>query len=588
MKTRFLALVLCAVASVTAAPAGEPVDLDTIGKIRHEGFRNSKVMELAQELMDGVGPRLTGSPNMKAADDWAVAKFTELGLANAHLESWGPFGRGWVYEACSVRLLAPDTAQLVALPQAWSPGTSGPVRGQAIRVNPATKEDLEKFKGQLAGKIAVYGELRELKSRTSRSPSATTTRSSAKRRSTRSRGSLRPATGRISARSTPSAGSCAGRRTSSSPRRKSWQSSPRGSTTGRTLSVGGAGTWKKGDPQGVPNVVLAAEHFGRIARLLEKKRTVELEVDVKARFIEEDLMQWNAIAEIPGTDKKGEVVMIGAHFDSWHGGTGATDNGAGSVVAMEAMRILKALGVKPKRTIRIALWSGEEQGLLGSRAYVAAALRVPARAASLRVGDEMPSFLRPPTGRLTVKPEHAKLAAYFNLDNGTGKIRGIYAQENIAVVPIFQAWLEPLKDLGATAVTLNRHERDRPPVVRRRGPAGLPVHPGRDRVRHPHAPHEHGRLRAAAEGATSCRRRSSWPSSPTTPRCATRMLPRKPMPKDPTPTPTPAAAPGQPAAKPATPKELVRLKRRWAALLLGAGALVGASGSPARRSHRSR
>ena len=196
------------------------------------------------------------------------------------------------------------------------------------------------------------------------------------------------------------------------------------------------------------------ESFGRVARLLDRDVAVEVEIDVKARFIEEDQMQWNTIAEIPGTDRKDEVVMIGAHLDSWHGGTGATDNGAGSVVAMEAMRILKAVGAKPRRTIRIGLWSGEEQGLFGSRAYVSQ--HFASRPEPSAEEKEKPFFLRKKTGPLTVKPEHAKLSAYFNLDNGTGKIRGIYAEDNAAAIPIFEAWLEPFHDLGATLVTMNR------------------------------------------------------------------------------------------------------------------------------------
>ena len=220
-------------------------------------------------------------------------------------------------------------------------------------------------------------------------------------------------------------------------------------------------------------------------------------MDVKARFIEEDLMQWNTIAEIPGTDKKDEIVMIGAHLDSWHGGTGATDNGAGSVVVMEAMRILKAVGAKPRRTIRIALWSGEEQALYGSRAYVSQ--HFASRPEPSAEEKDQPFYLRKKTGPLTVKPEHAKLSAYFNLDNGSGKIRGIYSQDNAAVVPIFQAWLEPFADLGATLVTMNRTGGTDHGSFDEVGPSGLPVRAGRARVRDTDAPHEHGRLRAAPE-----------------------------------------------------------------------------------------
>ncbi|HEV2064153.1 MAG TPA: M20/M25/M40 family metallo-hydrolase, partial [Thermoanaerobaculia bacterium] len=303
--------------------------------------------------------------------------------------------------------------------------------------------------------------------------------------------------------------------------------------------------WKKGDPQGVPSLAMDAEHFGRIVRLLEKKKDVQLEVDVKVRFIEEDQMQWNTIAEIPGTDKKGEVVMLGAHLDSWHGGTGATDNGAGSVVAMEAVRILQALGVKPKRTIRIGLWSGEEQGLLGSKGYVSAHFASrpdpPAPAPGAPPADDLPSFLRRPTGPLTVKPEHARLAAYFNLDNGTGKVRGIYAQENAAVVPIFQAWLEPLKDLGATAVTLNNTSGTDHLSFDAVGLPGFQFI--QDEIEYDTRTH-HTNMDVYERLQKADLMQASVVMATFVYEAAMRnsMLPRKPMPKDePPPTPTPAA-----------------------------------------------
>ncbi len=219
------------------------------------------------------------------------------------------------------------------------------------------------------------------------------------------------------------------------------------------VRVAGGGSWEPGQSVGVPALVMAAEHYNQILRLVEHGRPVELEIDIAARFHDGDLQAYNTVAEIPGTDKKGEVVMAGAHLDSWHSGTGATDNAAGSAVVMEAARILKALGVKPRRTIRFALWSGEEQGLLGSRAYVKQhfATRPESRDPQQQ---ELPERYRDDTWPLDLKPEHARLAAYFNLDNGAGRIRGIYAEENVAVKPIFAAWLTPFADLGAGAVTL--------------------------------------------------------------------------------------------------------------------------------------
>ena len=212
---------------------------------------------------------------------------------------------------------------------------------------------------------------------------------------------------------------------------------------------------------------MSASQWNRVARLLDRKIDVEVELDVKAAFHEDDTNGYNVVAELPGTDKKGEVVMLGAHLDSWHPGTGATDNAAGSAVMMEAIRILKAIDAKPKRTVRLGLWGGEEQGLLGSRAYVYE--HFASRPEPKEAGpDELPSFMRnEPPAPITLKPDHAKLAAYFNLDNGTGKIRGVYLQENAAVKPIFESWMEPVKDLGATRIDHEQHRRHRPPVVRR-------------------------------------------------------------------------------------------------------------------------
>src|SRR5581483_2151880 len=203
-------------------------------------------------------------------------------------------------------------------------------------------------------------------------------------------------------------------------------------------------------PEGVPILAMDVEHFGRIARLLERNVPVQLELDVRNKFYNDDPTSWDTVAEIPGTDKRDEVVMVGAHLDSWHGGTGATDNAAGCAITMEAMRILQALGVKPRRTIRIALWTGEEEGLLGSRAYVAQHFGArPENAAE----KDLPSFLRKPGTPLTLKAEQKTVSGYFNIDNGTGRIRGIYLQENAAVAPIFQAWLVPFHDLGADTIT---------------------------------------------------------------------------------------------------------------------------------------
>jgi carboxypeptidase Q len=430
-----------------ALPAQERVDLDMVTRIRQEGFRHSKVMETASELMDRIGPRLTGSPQMKQANEWTRARLAEWGLSNAHLESWGPFGRGWTYDGCSVRMLSPDRAELLALPEAWTPGTNGVVSAKAVRVKATTKEELEKEKGKVAGKIVFLGELREVKPHAKAELERYDEKSLAElfqyeipggpprydREDARRRYEFRKAADKFFAEEKPLAIVTPGRH------------------DGGTMIVQSGGSYKKGDPPGVPSLVMAVEHFGRISRLLERNVEVNLELDVKARFLEDDLMQSNTFAEIPGTDRRGEVVMLGAHLDSWHAGTGATDNGAGVVITMEAIRILQALGVKPKRTIRVALWSGEEQGLFGSKAYVSEHF---ASRPEKPEDKDLPWFMQKDTWPITVKPEHAKLSAYFNVDNGTGKVRGIYAQENAAVAPIFEAWMGPLKDLEVTTVTM--------------------------------------------------------------------------------------------------------------------------------------
>jgi hypothetical protein len=442
-----LSILLLVSVLAPGVPAEERVDLDMVTRIRQEGFRNSKVMETASALTDGIGARLTGSPGMKKANEWTRDKLAEWGLANAHLESY-PFGRGWSYESVSVRMLVPTTTPLYALPKAWSPGTNGPVRGRVVLARLTTKDDLEKQKGKLRGLIVLTDEMREVKPQEKPAlerydekeldelgkyeiPPA---RSPFGPEEFRRRREFRRTLNVFLEEEKPLAVIDAGR------------------LDGGLFHVQGGGSWRKGDPVGVPALVMAVEHYGQIARLLERKEPVELELDVKAQFHDNDPLAYNTVAEIPGSDRNGEIVMLGAHMDSWHGATGATDNAAGVAAAMEAVRILKAIGAKPRRTIRIALWSGEEQGLFGSEKYVLehfASKPMPADP------KERENFsLRRSPGPLTLKPEHSKLSAYFNMDNGTGRVRGIYAQENAAVVPIFESWLEPVKDLGATTVTM--------------------------------------------------------------------------------------------------------------------------------------
>jgi carboxypeptidase Q len=444
MRTATVAFLLFA----TAAFAAESPDLTMQTRIRQEEFRNSKVMEIASGLMDFVGARLTGSPNMKRANEWTRDKLTEFGLSNAHLEPWGPFGKGWSYEYVSMRMTSPDVTQLWALPRAWSASTNGLVRGNAIKVKMETKEDIEKNKGKLAGKFVLLGDPPEMKPHEKLQYQRYDEKGLADLGQYEIPGGVRP---RFTREETIKRREFGRAMLPFLAEEKPLAVIVPGTGDFGNFHVQGAGSFRGNEQYPVPSVVLSDEQYGRIARLIDMKKDPELELEVRTKTYD-NAEVFNTIAELPGTDKKNEIVMLGAHLDSWHGGTGATDNGAGSVVAMEVMRVLKAIGVAPRRTIRIALWSGEEEGLLGSRAYVSE--HFASRPEPPADERDMPSQFRRNIGPLTIKPEHARIAGYFNVDNGTGKIRGIYAQENAAVVPIFQSWLQSLSDLGATTVTM--------------------------------------------------------------------------------------------------------------------------------------
>ncbi|MGI9103479.1 MAG: M20/M25/M40 family metallo-hydrolase [Terriglobales bacterium] len=458
-KKRFAAAVLAIVLTAgmvvpaTAGSPGEGVDLEMITRIRQEEFRDSKVMDTLSELTDDIGPRLTGSPNMKRANEWTRDQFTKWGLVNAHLEAWGPFGRGWSEEAAAVRMVAPDTAMLFAYPEAWTPGTPGMVRGKVVRAKITRQEDFEKYRGKLAGAIVLLGEMHEVKPQ----DEAAMVRYDDKRLDDiyQYQAAMYPGYHRPERAELVRMFAFRKQLAQFLAEEKPAVVIKPSSGDGGTIFVGGSRP-AKGDSPAVPTLMMAIEHFGRISRLVDRDVPVELEVDVRNKFYGDDeSMAYNTVAEIPGTDKKDEIVMLGGHLDSWHSGTGATDNGAGVAVAMEAVRLLKALGVKPRRTIRIALWSGEEQGLLGSKAYVAQHVAERQEPPVKDVAEAaLPSYMRRARGPIVTKSEWPKISAYFNLDNGSGKIRGIYTQQNAAVRPIFEAWLEPFRDLGAGTITL--------------------------------------------------------------------------------------------------------------------------------------
>jgi hypothetical protein len=376
-----------------------------------------------------------------------------MGLSNAHLEAWGPFGRGWANQYINVRMTSPDIAPLIVYAKAWTPGTSGVVSGKCVRVNIEKKEDFDKYKGKLAGMVVIFGADAEVKPITE-APFKRYTDDELSKTNVYEippdRGPFRPA-------------AAARRQQFAKDLNQFFVDEKvlavvdhyRYTSGGGTVFVQSGGSYKIGETTTIPQLVMAVEHWNRIARLLQQKKDVTLELNVVNNFYDDDPMQYDTIAEIPGTDKdkKDEVVMIGAHLDSWHAGTGATDNGAGSIVMMEAMRILKTLDLKPRRTIRIGLWSGEEEGLLGSQHYVEQHFgsRPPLDDPNMK---GMPTLMRREAGPVTTKPEQKKLSVYFNVDNGTGRLRGVYLQENAAVAPIFQAWMEPFKDLGMTTLSM--------------------------------------------------------------------------------------------------------------------------------------
>jgi hypothetical protein len=440
---------VAALALAHALRAEEPVDWDMVSRIRDEGFGRSRVMETLAHLTDRIGSRLTGSPGMRAANEWTRDRLEQWGLENAAVEPWGRFGRGWSFDRASVHMVSPLRSPLLALPEAWTPGTAGAQRGQAMRVTLDDEEDFAEHRGKLAGKVLFLDderdappaerpefrrytveeleELSEFPVPRTRDPEENRKRALERRRRAEA---LREF--------------LAGEGVLATVEVSGWGAG--------ILRVGGGGSRDPGDETGPPSLVMAAEHYGWVVRLLDEGQSVELEIDVDARFHDDDLDAYNTLAEIPGAGRKDEVVMVGAHLDSWHAAAGANDNAAGSAVAMEAVRILEALGVRPRRTIRIALWSGEEQGLLGARAYVERHFASRPEPADPEV-RALPRALQPPTWPLRLAPAHAKLSAYFNVDNGSGKIRGVYTQGNVAVGPIFERWLEPFADLGADTVT---------------------------------------------------------------------------------------------------------------------------------------
>ncbi|MGA7566700.1 MAG: M20/M25/M40 family metallo-hydrolase [Terriglobales bacterium] len=442
-------------------PAKENIDYAMYQRIRDEGLMHSHVMDYASALADGIGPRLTGSPNLHKANEWTREQLAAMGCSNAHLEDWGEFGMGWQQLNTWVRMASPDTAVFIAQAAPWSPSTNGAVTGQAIWVHITDEKDFDKYKGKLAGKIVLLGDMREVNpvdkplftrlddkdlEKIAEFPLEKPKSISDRLRDYIKRMTLLEKTGKFLAAEHAVAVILPSR-----------DGRDNGGSGGTIFDDGGLGwfTYKRDHADPLPVVVMAIENYGRVYRLLKANVPVSIEMNVDVKYFGDHEHGFDTIAEIPGTDPKlkDEVVMVGGHLDSWTSGTGATDNGAGTVVAMEVMRILNTLQVKPRRTIRIGLWTGEEQGLFGSVGYVKQHFGyVPLSTAPDQL--QVPDFLRKPAGPIELKPEQSKISAYFNVDNGTGKILGIYLQQNAAEAPIFAQWMEPLKDLGVTTITM--------------------------------------------------------------------------------------------------------------------------------------
>ncbi|HEX8475326.1 MAG TPA: M20/M25/M40 family metallo-hydrolase [Pyrinomonadaceae bacterium] len=493
-------------------PAPTPSN-DPIERIKEEGLKRSQIMQTLDYLTNVIGPRLTNSPNMRRANNWTRDKLTEWGMQNAHLEAWGPFGRGWTLRRFSAEIIEPQAFPLLAYPKAWSPGLDAPLTGEVINVDANTEEELQRYKGKLRGAIVLVGLVRELKAK------------------------FDPVATRITDKELLELADAPDPATV--PRRPQFQATPeqiaafrfadrkmqfyheegaallvdasRAGDGGMLQFVQSAyvpqpfdtpfdrrlGPWRKEVPKMIPQISLSNDHYNRLVRMIRQGEHPRMTVNLAVDWDDSDPMGYNTIAEIPGSDLKDEVVMIGGHLDSWHTATGATDNAAGSAVMMEAMRILQTLKLQPRRTIRIALWSGEEQGLFGSRFYVkehfgpvqtptptaannnAAALPSTAAAAVAertgrtprrREARQAAAATRPatpatanaanaptpaPTPAPVFKPEYDQLNVYFNVDSGTGKIRGIYLQGNEALRPTFRQWLQPFREMGATTISVS-------------------------------------------------------------------------------------------------------------------------------------
>lgn len=441
MKRSLIALGLLVAMPLAGQQSSEPIDLGVLNQIKWQAFNNSQVMEHLFYLSDVYGPRVNGSPNHRAAAEWIVKRLESYGLKNVHLEPWGPFGNSWQYKKFYGALVEPNYAPLIGFPLAWTPGTNGPVTGEAILAPIHTQADFAKYKGKLKGKVVLIADPKMVAMHTDAEAHRLTDEEIAAR--TRVPDPSRMGGfGGAPARAAAPAPAPLDRNAALKLRNDTSKFlSDEGALVAVNYGTNGDGgtvfaTWggsqDPNDPVPPPMVAITPEHYNRVVRLLQHGMTPKLTFDIETTTYKDNQMGFNVVGEIPGTSKSDEVVMLGGHLDSWQGGTGATDNGTGSSVAIEAIRILTSLHKPMARTVRIALWGGEEEGLLGSKFYV------------------QQHFAPRDTMKLT--PEYAKLDAYYNDDSGSGRFRGISANGNLLTKGIFEQWIAPLKDLEITTV----------------------------------------------------------------------------------------------------------------------------------------
>lgn len=434
-----------AISSAAGWAQSEPIDFDIVNKIRDQGFNHSQVMEYTGYLSDVIGPRLAATPAMRAANDWTLEKFNEFGLENAHLESF-EFGPGWTRIKSTVLMTAPRMQQLQAMPISWLPGTDGAIRGDAILAELDSKQDFEKFDdGVLAGKVVLISAPR---SRGDPPEKIIVRRDN---ENLQQIAEFEIPTGKDDPDDYGERQRFAAERYKFLQEQGAIAVVTRSDKDGALINAEG-GIPKAGEIRELPGVAMTWEDYGRITRLLDRGLTVTLELDIAVAFHDEDTKIYNTIAEIPGRGRNPEIVIAGAHLDSWFMGDGAMDNAAGSAIVMEAARILMALEIKPERTIRFALWAAEEQGLLGSIHHVTTHF-----ADKPAPGDETDmdgDVLLSRPGPVRKKADYERLSAMFNLDTGSGRIRGIWGEGNAAAKPIFERWFEPFHDVGAATVTL--------------------------------------------------------------------------------------------------------------------------------------